>query len=210
MDQNEEGKDADALLSKAAAGDRQALDRLLEMHLRELRRYVEFRLPSGMQARVDAADVVQNAFLVAARRLPDFLRDRPMPFRLWLFHLTRDSLYAEHRKHRAARRSFVREMMVSDASSVRLSSLLPANGSTPSRRARREEAIDKVRAALEMLEEPDREIILSRMMDELSFADIAVLCGCNEAAARQRFGRALNRLCNILISLGWSDHDRAG
>jgi RNA polymerase sigma-70 factor, ECF subfamily len=207
----QEAEEADALLQQAEGGDPGAVNRLLQMHERELLRYIGVRLPTRLRPRVDAADVVQEAFAEATRRFPEFLRERPLPFRLWLLQIGRDRLYMETRKHlHAARRSVARELTISDESSIRLSSLLPATGSTPSRRVRREEAADKVRTALGMLEESDHEIILSRMMDDLSYADIGLLQGCTAVSARKRFSRALERLCDALVSLGWNDHDRAG
>jgi RNA polymerase sigma-70 factor (ECF subfamily) len=211
VEHSEAGDAAEALLRQAERGDPKALDRLLEMHRKELLRFVGSRLPPLLRARVDEADIVQEAFVEAARRFPDFLRDRPMPLRLWLLQIARDRLVMEQRKHiRAARRSVVREVLISDESSVRLSSLMPAAGSTPSRRVRRAETADKVREALGLLDDTDREIVLSRMMDDMSFADIGLLFGCLEASARKRFSRALDRLYDALVSLGWSDHDRAG
>jgi RNA polymerase sigma-70 factor, ECF subfamily len=211
VETSDQDKEAEDLLRRVEAGDAGAVNRLLDMFRSELLRYVEIRLPPLLRARVEAQDIVQDTLTEALRRIPDFLRERPMPFRLWLLQIARDRLVMEQRKHiRAARRTVVREVLISDASSIRLSSLLPAAGSTPSRRIRREEAAFKVREALALLNDNDREIILSRMMDDLSFADIGHLFGCTEVSARQRFSRALDRLYDALVSLGWSDHDRAG
>jgi RNA polymerase sigma-70 factor (ECF subfamily) len=72
------------LLDQAAGGDAQACERLLERHRLHLHDFVEAHLDPRLRARLDASDVVQEAQLEAARRLPDFLHRRPMPFRLWL------------------------------------------------------------------------------------------------------------------------------
>jgi RNA polymerase sigma-70 factor (ECF subfamily) len=65
-------------------GDRQALDDLLAAHRDHLRGAVALRLDPRLRSRVDESDVVQEAYLVAARRLADYQARRPMGFRLWL------------------------------------------------------------------------------------------------------------------------------
>ena len=72
------------LLQRAQTGDRQALQQLFERHLPSLRTSVRRRLSPQLRPRVDSSDVVQETQHVAYRRLDDFLRRRPMPFRLWL------------------------------------------------------------------------------------------------------------------------------
>ena len=42
------------------------------------------RLDPRLQARVDASDVLQEAFLEVAERLPEYLRDPKLPLFLWL------------------------------------------------------------------------------------------------------------------------------
>src|SRR5262245_43805993 len=75
--------ETDELLEAVRRGERQALDRLLGRHRAELRAFVALRLDPRLAARVDPSDVVQDAQVAMVRRLDDFLRRRPMPFRLW-------------------------------------------------------------------------------------------------------------------------------
>ena len=49
------------------------------------RRMVALRLDRRLQGRVDPSDVIQDAYLEAARRLPEYIREpAPMPLFLWL------------------------------------------------------------------------------------------------------------------------------
>ena len=57
------------LLERLRAGDRQALTDLFQRHRDRLRRMVELRMDARLQSRVDASDVLQDAFLDAAARL---------------------------------------------------------------------------------------------------------------------------------------------
>ena len=72
------------LLERAEAGDPEAPKQLLARHDPFLRQVVELRFDPRLRARVDPSDVVQEARIDAFRRLADYLRRRPMPFRLWL------------------------------------------------------------------------------------------------------------------------------
>src|SRR5258707_345168 len=73
-----------SLLQQAQAGDRQAFEDLFARHRPYLRQLVELRLDPKLHTRVDPSDVVQEAHLEAFRRLSTYLKERPMPFRLWL------------------------------------------------------------------------------------------------------------------------------
>src|SRR4051794_8418480 len=73
---------------------------VLAEHRDRLRRMVALRLDRRLQGRVDPSDVLQDAYLEATRRLPDYLREpAPMPVFLWLRFLTAQALQVLHRKH---------------------------------------------------------------------------------------------------------------
>jgi RNA polymerase sigma-70 factor, ECF subfamily len=194
------------LLQQVRAGDKRAFDELFALYQPHLRRFVELRLDSKLRPRLDPADVVQEAYLEAVRRLSDFLDDPPMPFKLWLRQITLDRLLMMRRRHvGAARRSVEREAALPDGSSSALARQLMASGSTPSQHLGREELAQRVRNAVDQLAEPDREIILMRTFEALSFDDIAHLLDVEATAARKRHGRALLRLHKILLDEGLTE-----
>src|SRR5271165_7619242 len=65
-------------------GDRQALTDLFQRHRDRLRRMVELRMDARLQGRVDASDVLQDAFLDAAARVDGYLEGPELPAFLWL------------------------------------------------------------------------------------------------------------------------------
>ena len=77
----------DNLLRLAGQADRSALAQLLDRYRLRLRRMVAARLDRRIAARVDASDIVQETLADAARRLPEYIRDRPMPYWVWLQRL---------------------------------------------------------------------------------------------------------------------------
>jgi RNA polymerase sigma-70 factor (ECF subfamily) len=191
----------DRLLRAAARGDQVALQSLLERHRERLRRMVALRLDSRFAARVDASDVVQEALIDATRKLVDYERDRPLPFYPWLHRLTTERLAAVHRKHRAGPRSVGREEQAlawPDNSAWLLVNQLVTLDSTPGQVAVREESRQQVHAALERLTPPDREVLVMRYLEDLTFPEIAAILAISESAAKMRHLRAIERIRSVL------------
>jgi RNA polymerase sigma-70 factor (ECF subfamily) len=193
--------DTEELLRRADGGDPAAVGDLLKRHRPRLRRMVGVRMDRRLAARVDPSDVVQETLADAARRLPDYLRDRPLPFFPWLRRLAWDRLAALQRAHvRAARRSVAREEppALPGESVLELADLLLARGSAPSTGTRRAERRALVRRALEELPERDREVLVLRQLEELSVAEVAAVLGIGEKAVYARQLKALERLRAVL------------
>jgi RNA polymerase sigma-70 factor (ECF subfamily) len=163
---------------------------------------VALRLDSRLAARVDASDVVQEALGDAARRLDDYLRDRPIPFYPWLRRFACDRLADAYRRHvRAAHRSVAREepLPLSGESVALLAErLLAASGDHPAAGLSREERRTRVRVALDRLPDRDREVLVLRHMEDLSTADTAAVLGVSESAVKVRLLRAVQRLRDLL------------
>jgi RNA polymerase sigma-70 factor (ECF subfamily) len=195
--------DSERLLQRGAGGDAGAFEELFARHRAALLRAVELRLGAQLRGRLDASDVVQEAQLEAFRRLADYLRRRPMPFGLWLRKTAQERLLMLRRRHvDAARRSVGREVALPERSSLQLAAQLLAGGSTPSGQAERAELAGRVRDALGRLPDADREVLLMRTYEGLSYDDIGRLLDLDPAAARKRHGRALLRLHRALLDGG--------
>src|SRR5262245_38081522 len=158
------------LLEQVAQGDRQALGRLLQRYRPRLHAFVEARLDPRVRSRLDPSDVVQEVQLEVARRMDDFLNRRPMPFHLWVRKTASERLLKVQRDHRRrARRSVDREVTLPDRSSLLLARPLLAGASSPSRQVAAREFADRVGLAVAGLAEADREILLMRHLEELSY-----------------------------------------
>src|SRR5215471_7410905 len=95
---NDEGESCPKMPSGDAA-DPHALGELFDEHRDRLRLMVHLRLDRRLRGRIDASDVLQEAYVEALERFPDFLQDRPMPFFLWLRFITEQRLQIVHRRH---------------------------------------------------------------------------------------------------------------
>jgi RNA polymerase sigma-70 factor (ECF subfamily) len=192
-----------ALLERLGAGDRAALDELLLRHRSALAEFIEVHLDPRLRARLDPSDVVQETQMELVRRMDDFLRKRPMPFRLWLRKTAYERLLNLRRDHLTRkRRSVLREAALPDRSSLLLALPLLSSAPSPSEQLAARERAERLARAVNRLPEADREILLLRHAEELPFEDIACLLDIQAATARQRFGRALLRLQKLLADEG--------
>jgi RNA polymerase sigma-70 factor (ECF subfamily) len=192
-----------ARLSEAAVGDAGALRWLLERFRPRLKRMIAVRLDGRLAARLDPSDVVQETLADAARKIGDYLRDRPLPFYPWLHRLASERLVQAHRYHlRAMRREAGREragqLPWAESSGRRLVDLLAASGTSPSQHLIRDEERQEIWRALGELSDQDREILVMRYLDQSSFAEIAAILEITEGAARVRHFRALQRIGPLL------------
>ena len=194
-------------IERARAGDREALNALLSRHRERLRRMVEIRLDTRLQARLDASDVVQDAFVEVAERLDEYLRDPKLPLFLWLRLVVGERLMRLHRHHLGTQmRDAGREVSLyrgalPAVSSAALAAQLLGRHTSPTQAVLRAERILRVQEALNALEPMDREILSLRHFEELTAAEAAQVLGIEEAAAAKRYFRALKRLKAILAAM---------
>jgi RNA polymerase sigma-70 factor (ECF subfamily) len=194
------------LVEQALRGDQRALGELLGRDRERLRRMVALRLDRRLQGRVDPSDVIQEACLDAARRLPEYHQNPTMPFFLWLRLLTGQRLVDEHRKHLGAvARDVGREISLyrgalPETTTAALAAHLLGRLTTPSQAAIRAERKIRLQEALNSLEPIDREVLALRHFEELSNAEAAAVLGLDKSAASKRYARALVRLKEILAS----------
>jgi RNA polymerase sigma factor (sigma-70 family) len=104
-----------------------------------------------------------------------------------------------------SRRAVGREISLPDQSSVMLGRQLLAPNKSPSQQLHDEELAQLVQRALDSLSAGDREILLMRSYEALSYEEIACVLDIEPAAARKRNGRALVRLHKLLTDRGLSE-----
>lgn len=136
----------------------------------------------GTQAEADEA--TQETLLAAFDAMSTWRGEGSV--RAWLFGIARHvcARRIETRQRREARLRLVH----SDADAV-----AGADGLLAARRR-----AEHVRNALEQLKPSERDAVVLRYEAELSFREVADVCGIDEAAARKRVSRALERLRDIL------------
>jgi RNA polymerase sigma-70 factor (ECF subfamily) len=167
---------------------------------------VQMRLDRRLQGRIDPSDVLQDSYLEVARALAAYLKEPILPFFLWLRMITGRKLQALHRHHLGSKmREAGREVSLyrgalPQASSVSLAEHLLGRLTTPSMAAARAELQLRIQAALNSMDDMDREILALRHFEQLSNSETAQVLSISEQAASNRFVRALKRLKSILSS----------
>jgi RNA polymerase sigma-70 factor, ECF subfamily len=194
------------LLDRAAGGDREALGRLFDQHRDRLRLLVQFRLDRRLAGRIDPSDVLQEAYLEAAGRFDAYLKDRSLPFFVWLRFLTAQRLLILHRHHlQAQARAAGREVHAApagpEAASASLADHLLRHSATPSQDAVLAEVRARLQETLDRMDPTDREVLVLRHFEQLTNVEAARTLGIQEATASQRYVRALKRLKDLLSRL---------
>ena len=188
-------------------GDTGAFDELFARHRAEVHQAVAGRLGPSLRGRLDPSDVVQETQLDAITRLTDYIKRRPMPFRLWLLRTAVQRLMKLRRQARAARRDIGREepFPVSDGSSRGVAPAIAASSPSPSQQAAANDSASRLQAMVERLSEADRAILRMRAFEGLSYEDAGERLEIDAAAARKRYGRALLRLRVLLLADGLTE-----
>lgn len=182
------------------AGDDAMMAPLLERYRERLTRMAHFRLDPRLVGRLDAEDILQEAYLEAHKRLQSF-RDDDKPFLVWVRLITQQTMVDLHRKHLGAKmRSAGREVKAPQSGT--LSGFFVAHVTSPSGAVMREEIRQKIEQALASMDDIDREVLLLRHFEELSNKEAAAVLGIQENAASNRYVRALGRLKGYLGDLG--------
>jgi RNA polymerase sigma-70 factor (ECF subfamily) len=157
------------LLQRARQGDEQALTDLFTNYRSRLKRMVKLRLDPRVRGRVDASDIVQEAYLESSKKLADYFGEPALPFYLWLRLLTGQKLALAHRQHlgvqaRAAGREVsLYQGALPQASSAALAAQLLGKLTTPSQAAMKAELKIRIQEALNSMDAIDREVLTENL-----------------------------------------------
>jgi len=178
-----DGESTAVLLDRAAAGDKDALELLLERHLQPLRRWASGRLPRWARDLADTTDLVQDVLLNTFRRIGDFRPEHEHAFSGYLHQAVLNRIRDEYRKsHRRPAR-------------CELDNDRPDTGASPLDQAMTAELLADYQAALSRLRPEDRDLIVSRIEMGLTYEEIAETASKPTAnAARSAVVRAIERL----------------
>jgi RNA polymerase sigma-70 factor (ECF subfamily) len=207
MPMADESSDVHELVQRIAAGDQQALAEAFTRYRSQLRRMILLRLDRRLQGRVDASDILQEAYLDAAQRAAEYAANPTMPLFLWLRLLTGQRLLIAHRQHLHTKMRDVGQEVslfrgaLPQASSQSLAAQLLGRLTSPSLAAMRAEMQLRLQEALNDMDPLDREVLTLRHFEELSNGETARVLGIQKSAASNRYIRALQRLRKVLSGI---------
>ena len=191
------------LLLRWHRGDPQAMAELADQEAPFLHAQVRRRLGPLLRRQHETQDIVQHALLQALRSAPRFLVSDREQLRGLLARMVENVLRVQASHQQRQKRDIRREQHfaapASDDSVLDLD--VPAAVTNPGAAAERNETRQWVRLALELLDADDREVVLLRDYEELSFGDIAARTGEAEDTVRMRHRRAMPKLARVLARL---------
>lgn len=156
---------------------------LHERYLDDVFRYVSRRIAG----REEAEDVTAEVFASAFAQLPRYRRDCPP--RLWLLGIARRKVADALRKRGRRRETLASEMpFTSEGQEHPAETEAPVD--TPEAALQRAEALRVIREVLAALKPEQREALLLQYVEELSFAEIAVVMGRSTGAINSLLQRA--------------------
>ena len=171
-------------------------------HRDRLRRMIELRLDRRLTARVDASDVIQDAFLEASQRFEEYQTKKEVSPFVWIRYLTTQKIAQLHRFHFGVKardlRREVRDDGQLDACSLNLAAKLVGNLTSPSSAAHRAEQRLIVQELIEQMDLIDREVLALRHFEQLDNAETAEVLGIDKQAAYRRHVRAVRRLQDLI------------
>jgi RNA polymerase sigma-70 factor (ECF subfamily) len=182
------------LVIRARAGDRAAVEALLQRCLPSLKRWAHGRLPARARGYLDTGDLVQEAALHAIRRLDAFQPQHVGAMQAYLRQSVINRIRDEVRR------------VTRNPAAVELPDDLASDQSSPLETAIKVEAYERYREALTKLNTRERELVVARVEVQWSITEIAERFGMPTAdAARMAVLRAVRRLTSHL-----KDHRSAG
>jgi RNA polymerase sigma-70 factor (ECF subfamily) len=161
------------LVLRSQIGDEAAFRELLELHGPYLLRFTRKMMDSS-PAQVE--DLVQEIWVAIYRGLPSLLDAGK--FRAWAFRIARDRIYREHR-----RRKIPVQLLDDDALAA-----LPESAEEPALNT------EELQRGLELIPPQQREVLVLRFFEEMSYEEIARVTGCALGTIRSRIHYAKEAL----------------
>ena len=192
------------LIRLAAQGEDDAFARLFERHAPALRRRIRRLLPSNVGRKVSASDILQEARIVAFRRLGEFEVRETGSIRQWLDRIATLKLKEAIKRHvKAAKRDVRREVTRGNRPDT---DYLPGRFASPSQAAIAAETRANIQRALEALPEDYRVVLRLAREEQLKLREVAERMGRSREAVKKLYARALSRFAEALERLQGDHH----
>jgi len=177
------GNQVSSLVVQAREGDRNAFEKLIEIHQNEIFRLVYFRTRS----RMDSEDLTQDIFMSAFRYLPQ-LKDSDR-FRPWLYRIALNRVHDFHRKNKfLAFFGMTEDRGETNAVDVELHRDPGALDNVI-----RQEFWSHVKKLSKRFSSMEREVFSLRFIDDLNLREIAQTLNRSESAVKTHLYRAIKK-----------------
>ncbi|MGP0064125.1 MAG: sigma-70 family RNA polymerase sigma factor [Isosphaeraceae bacterium] len=195
------------LLSRARAGETEALGELCALYRNYLRMVVRTGLGPRLRERVELSDVVQEALVEVVRQFPQFTGQNEAALLGWLRRLVGQKLADLGRYHNRAKRAGGAMAVPLDAApdaagggrrsgeeSGRLLDMLALSQTSPSQAVSKREQLVLLADAFAGLPESEADVLWLYFADSLSFEAIGQRLELSRKSVRGIYARALKHL----------------
>ncbi len=174
------------MFEKARGGAAADLDAFYQRCARKLLPLIRLRLGRTLRREMESRDILQAVLCKSVDRLQQV--DDPAAVMAWFARIVDNEIRDQAEYHRRQQRDAMLRAPIDDAANV------PA----PVRHALSQvilnEKTQRLEAALDGMSPADRELIVLRKLEELTFPEMAARLGKSEDACRMGFARAMARL----------------
>ena len=172
-------EDLETWIKRAQKGDKSAFENIYNFFYKRIHRYCDYNL----RKKEIAEDIAQETFIKCWKSLPSFSFRKGGSFQAFLFRIARNLIIDESRKKKTIK---LEEYLEEDADQ------------------NLEEELDKrdkesrIKDAINKLEELDKQIIILRYFEDLSFSEVEEVTSIKSGALRVRTHRILKKLSEEL------------
>ncbi len=163
------------LIRRCQRGDAEAFGGVYDLYVRKIHDFIYYRV----HHRETAQDLTSETFLKAVRNIGGFDPGKGS-ISAWLYRIARNTVIDHYRTRHA-------ELEIDDAWDL-------ASGSDAGADIDALMKIDSVRSEMKKLKSEQREVVIMRVWQELSYKEIAAILGKSEANCKMIFSRSLKQL----------------
>lgn len=167
------------LIAKAQKGDKDAYGAIYNLYYKQIYRYCFFNLRDSAQAQ----DIVQETFLKVWKSIGSFSLDNGGTIQAFLYRIARNLIIDQSRRRKDAKLEDFEHLGTNDHVEEGVD---------------RDSEKEKLRQALSQLADKDRQIVILRYFEEMSFAEISKVIKIREGALRVRIHRILDKLKDLI------------
>ena len=175
------------MFARGRGGAPEALNAFYERSARKLLALIRLRLGRSLRAEVESRDILQSVLLKSFERLSQL--ENPDAVMSWLARMAENEIRDRVDYVSRQRRDVARNVPIEDHAEQ-----IPAPVRQALSQMIEHERAERLERALESLPDAQRDVIVLRKLEELSFAEIGSRLGKSEDACRMAFARAMAAL----------------